>query len=122
MIKYNFNAVIKAWLDAAPEDRNLAHGATILLQLDGNKIRHNNIMRNLERNAGLIESELRRHYELRVNRPSEEDKEKIRKEAKDLLSEKFSHKSGNTAAAFKAGRRADSGTQCSSSTFRSELC
>ena len=31
MIKYNFNAVIKAWLDAAPEDRNLAHGATILL-------------------------------------------------------------------------------------------
>lgn len=54
MIKYNFNAVIKAWLDAAPEDRNLAHGATILLQLDGNKIRHNNIMRNLGRNAGLI--------------------------------------------------------------------
>lgn len=72
MIKYNFNAVIKAWLDAAPEDRNLAHGATILLQLDGNKIRHNNIMRNLERNAGLIESELRRHYEQRVNRPSED--------------------------------------------------
>ena len=70
MIKYNFNAVIKAWLDAAPEDRNLALGATILLQLDGNKIRHNNIMRNLGRNAGLIESELRRHYELRVNRPS----------------------------------------------------
>ena len=45
-----------------------------------------------------------------MNRPSEEDKEKIRKEAKDLLSGKFSHKSGNTAAAFKAGRRADHDT------------
>ena len=107
MIKYNFNAVIQAWLNADPQDRDLAQGATMLLQLDSNKIRFNNIMRNPAKYADVIESELRRHYEERINRPSEEQKEAIRKEARELLEQHTSLKDGNTAKQFKAGKRAD---------------
>lgn len=107
MIKYNFTAVIQAWLDAAPEDRDLRQGAMLLLQLDQNRIRYNSIMRDPQRNADLLESELRRHFELRKDRPSEEQKAQIRRDARELLKEHTSLKEDNPATNFRAGKRAD---------------
>lgn len=107
MIKYNFTAVIKQWLDAKPADRDIAAGALILLRLDGNRIRYDNALRNPQRYAEQIETELRAHYERRENAPSEEEKKRIREQAKKLLAEKTSLKSNNPANEFKAGKRAD---------------
>ena len=107
MINYNFTAVIQAWLDAAPEDRDLRHGAMLLLQLDQNRIRYNNIMRDPQRHEKMLESELRRHFEQRAAIPTEEQKEAIRKEARELLEEHTSLKEDNPAAQFRAGKRAD---------------
>lgn len=105
MINYNFTAVIQSWLDADPQDRDYAAGATILLQLDGNKIRYNNIIRNPTRYADILEAELRRHFDQRNNRPSEQQKQIIRNEAKKVIKSLFTEQS--KAKQFKAGKRAD---------------
>ena len=107
MIKENFNAVIRHWLDSAEEDRNYAEGAMLLLRIDRNRIRYNMVIRNPAKYAKQIEAELRKHYEDRLNRPSEEEKQKIREDAKQLLTEHDKLTKTNPASEFKGGKRAD---------------
>ncbi len=107
MIKYNFTAVIKQWLDRDPEDRDPVQGAITLLQIDGNRVRFDNIMRNPQRYIKFLETELRRYYDQILNTPSEEEKQKIRSDARKLLAEQTSLKSDNPASIFRAGKRPD---------------
>lgn len=107
MIKENFNAVIRHWLDSAEEDRDYAEGAMLLLRIDRNRIRYNMVIRNPAKYAGQIESELRKHYEDRINRPSEAEKLKIREDAKRLLADHDKLRKNNPANGFKSGKRGD---------------
>ena len=106
-LNINFNAVIKAWLDAAPEDRDLEQGARILLQLTRNTIRYNSMIRNPAAHADVIEQELRAHLQRRESTPTPEEAVRIRAEAKAAIKEIFTLKENNPAKEFKAGKRPD---------------
>lgn len=105
MISVNFNAVIKAWLDADPADRDLEQGALLLLQLDRNNIKYQSRLRNLQSHAEEMEAELRESLTVRESMPSPAEEEAIRQEARRLVSSPM--KDNNPAAEFKAGKRAD---------------
>ena len=107
MIKENFNAVIRHWLDSHPDDRDYAEGAMILLRIDRNRIRYNTVIRNPKRYAAQIEADLRAIYEKRINAPTEEEKQKIRDDARQLLAQHDELKKNNPASEFKAGKRGD---------------
>lgn len=107
MIKENFNAVIRQWLDAHPDDRDYAEGAMILLRIDRNRIKYNTVIRNPKRYAEQIEKDLRAIYEKRMNTPSEEEKQKIRDNARRIIAEHDSFKQSNPASEFKSGKRGD---------------
>lgn len=61
-----FTEKLRVWLETPSKDRNLEQGATYLLQLTGNKILYQNIIRNLERNRDIIEYQLQKYYNFRV--------------------------------------------------------
>lgn len=63
---HKFTADIKAWLDTDPQERDLVKGASLLLQLNGNRILFNNLMADPVGRADFIEAELQRHYDFRV--------------------------------------------------------
>ena len=60
-------AQIREWLDAAPEARDTAAGADLLLRLDRNRTLHANILRRPARMAGKLEYELRKHLRIRLD-------------------------------------------------------
>ncbi|WP_290393370.1 MULTISPECIES: hypothetical protein [Muribaculaceae] len=66
MINLELTPKIKEWLDSEPSKRNLAAGATLLLQVTRNKILYANIMRNLHKNAEAIEYHLNKIYNQRL--------------------------------------------------------
>ena len=66
MINLELTPKIKEWLDTEPEKRDLAAGATLLLQVTRNKILHANVSRNLSRHAGVIEYQLQKIYKQRL--------------------------------------------------------
>jgi len=61
-----FTERLKVWLDTPSKERNLDQGATYLLQLTGNRIMYQNIIRNLERNRDIIEYQIQKYYNFRV--------------------------------------------------------
>ena len=54
---------VKEWLDANPEDRDLAAGALLVLQLTNNRIMYQNFMRKPKLYASRIEYELKKKYQ-----------------------------------------------------------
>lgn len=66
MINLELTPKIKEWLDTEPEKRDLAAGATLLLQVTRNKILYANVSRNLSRHAGVIEYQLQKIYKQRL--------------------------------------------------------
>ena len=54
---------VKEWLDANPEDRDLAAGALLVLQLTNNRIMYQNFMRRPKQYASRIEYELKKKYQ-----------------------------------------------------------
>ena len=61
-----FTQKLGAWLQTKAEDRNLAEGALLLLQLTGNRIMYNNIMLNPSKHREYLEYQLQKHYNFRV--------------------------------------------------------
>ena len=107
MITENFNTVIRNWLEAHPDDRDIRQGALLLLKLDGNRIRYRNIIRNPQRYADLVYTELSELYRKRISRPSEQQKEQIRQQARKILKAKSFLADGNQTKEFKNGKRGD---------------
>lgn len=68
-----FTKSLQAWLDTAPEDRDIPAGAALLLRLDRNRILYNNILRRPERMASKLEYELRKHLRIRLDRMTVRD-------------------------------------------------
>lgn len=61
-------AKIQAYLDAAPEDKNVIEGATMLLSLNRNRIFFQNVVRKPEKFADKVEYELKKHLAIRLDR------------------------------------------------------
>ena len=62
-----FTEKIQQWLDTPVSERDVIAGATMLLQLNRNRILHANIVRHPERFMGKLEYELRKHLKIRVD-------------------------------------------------------
>jgi hypothetical protein len=64
---------IKAYLEAQPEDRNVIEGATMLLQLNGNRILFNNVLRRPDKFADKVVYELKKYLRIRLDSMTVED-------------------------------------------------
>lgn len=62
----NLTESLRVWLETPPEERDLAKGALYMLQLSGNKILYGNMMRNLTKNADVIQYQIQKYYNYRV--------------------------------------------------------
>ncbi|MBO7238942.1 MAG: hypothetical protein J6V23_00475 [Bacteroidaceae bacterium] len=62
---HKFTEKIREWLDKPVNERNLEEGATMLLQLNRNRILHQNIIRRGEKMMGKLEYELKKHLRIR---------------------------------------------------------
>lgn len=62
---HKFTEKIRTWLDTPVEKRNIDEGATLLLQLNRNRILHQNIIRRREKMMPKLEYELKKHLRIR---------------------------------------------------------
>lgn len=62
-----FTEKVRQWLDTPAQERDIIAGATLLLQLNKNRILHANIVRHPERFMDKLEYELRKHLNIRVD-------------------------------------------------------
>lgn len=96
----NFDAVIKSWLDAHPEDRDPTQGALLLLKLDRNQVAYRAHIANPQRYLPKIQEALKAHLDRRRNIPSQQQTEQLVAEAEDILATK-------DCKEIKSGKRAD---------------
>lgn len=62
---HNFTEKIRAWLDKPISERSIEEGATMLLQLNRNRVLHQNIIRRGAKMMPKLEYELRKHLRIR---------------------------------------------------------
>lgn len=62
---HKFTEKIRTWLETPAEKRNIEEGATMLLQLNRNRILHQNIIRKREKMMPKLEYELKKHLRIR---------------------------------------------------------
>lgn len=111
----DFSNLVRSYLREHPADRSLKEGALLCLRINGNELRYNAMMRNLQGNAQAIEDELRQYIQRRDAIPSREEAVQIRKEARAILDQRKGKKISQpdpgtdsvSAKEFKAGKRAD---------------
>ena len=99
---------IKEWLDADPQQRDLASGAELLLRITSNRILYNNIMRNPPRNAEVIEYQLRKAYEQRLLNVTHEQVAEMMTSVDQINKARGLDKArSNTRSELQRGKRAD---------------
>lgn len=95
---------VKEWLDANPEDRDLAAGALLVLQLTNNRIMYQNFMRKPKLYASRIEYELKKKYNFYLQQLTHEQVAEMGKQVEVIAKE---HNLPNEHEEFKKGKRAD---------------
>ena len=95
---------VKEWLDANPEDRDLAAGALLVLQLTNNRIMYQNFMRKPKLYASRIEYELKKKYNFYLQQLTHEQVAEMGKQVEAIAKE---HNLPNEHEEFKKGKRAD---------------
>ena len=95
---------VKEWLDANPEDRDLAAGALLVLQLTNNRIMYQNLMRKPKLYASRIEYELKKKYQFYLQQLTHEQVAEMGKQVEVIAKE---HNLPNEHEEFKKGKRAD---------------
>lgn len=85
-----FTERLKVWLDTPSKERNLDQGATYLLQLTGNRIMYQNIIRNLERNRDIIEYQIQKYYNFRVKDLTHSQVEEMDAQVAAIIARHFS--------------------------------
>lgn len=95
---------VKEWLDANPEDRDLAAGALLVLQLTNNRIMYQNFMRKPKLYASRIEYELKKKYQFYLQQLTHEQVTEMGKQVEAIAKE---HNLPSEHEEFKKGKRAD---------------
>ena len=95
---------VKEWLDANPEDRDLAAGALLVLQLTNNRIMYQNFMRKPKLYASRIEYELKKKYQFYLQQLTHEQVAEMGKQVEAIAKE---HNLPSEHEEFKKGKRAD---------------
>lgn len=65
-MNHKFTELIKKWLDTPEDERDYAVGALYLLKLSGNQILYKNIVAALDKRHDVIEYQLQKYYNFRV--------------------------------------------------------
>ncbi len=104
----DFTEKLQAWLNSPRAERDWDEGATLLLQLTGNKILYRNLSVNPEGKANFIEGKLQQYLDFRLAELTHEQvtamEQQVEQEAKKHCNFK---QETNEAKDFKAGKRAD---------------
>lgn len=95
---------VKEWLDANPEERDLAAGALLVLQLTNNRIMYQNFMRRPKQYASRIEYELKKKYNFYLQQLTHEQVLEMGKQVEVISKE---HNLPSEHEEFKKGKRAD---------------
>ena len=95
---------VKEWLDANPDERDLAAGALLVLQLTNNRIMYQNFMRRPKQYASRIEYELKKKYQFYLQQLTHEQVTEMGKQVEVISKE---HNLPNEHEEFKKGKRAD---------------
>ena len=95
---------VKEWLDANPDERDLAAGALLVLQLTNNRIMYQNFMRRPKQYASRIEYELKKKYQFYLQQLTHEQVMEMGKKVEVISKE---HNLPNEHEEFKKGKRAD---------------
>ena len=80
---------IQDWLNAMPDQQDIVKGATMLLQLNRNRILYQNILRNPVKLKGKLVYELQKHLNIRLDGLTVQDvkvmDDKVRREVLPTL-------------------------------------
>ncbi len=104
MLKEEIIEKVKAYLEAAPEERDLAEGALLVLQLTNNRIMYQNFMRRPNHYASRIEYELQKKYNFYLQQLTHEQVLEMGKQVQTIAKE---HNLADEHEGFKKGKRAD---------------
>ena len=98
---------VKAYLDANPEERDLAAGALLVLQLTNNRIMYQNFMRKPKVFASRIEYELKKKYQFYLQQLTHDQVQEMRSQVKTIVEEHHLTAEEKEHEEFKKGKRAD---------------
>lgn len=98
---------IQQWLALAAAERDTAAGALMLLQLNRNNFLYRRILAHPEMMASKLESELKKHLQIRLDGLTRADVAKMVKRVMPAAAESLAAKGGEPASPEFAGKRAD---------------
>lgn len=108
MKELELTPAIKEWLEKEPEKRDLQEGADILLRITRNRILYANVTRNLKANAEVIEYNLKKIYNQRLQVTTHEEVAAMMKQVDKIAKARGLEYSGNSKKTdLQRGKRAD---------------
>lgn len=102
-----FTNQLQEFFNTPDEERDYDKGALMLLQITGNKIMYRNISFNAKKHAKFINYELRKHFNVRLQKITHEEVEQMQAQVDVIVKEHLSLTEYNPASDFKKGKRAD---------------
>ena len=98
---------VKAYLETNPEERDLAAGALLVLQLTNNRIMYQNFMRKPKVFASRIEYELKKKYQFYLQQLTHDEVKEMAAKVKTIAEENHLTAEEKEHEEFKKGKRAD---------------
>lgn len=96
---------IKQWLETPESERDYDNGALLLLKLNGNRIMYNNLSHYSDKKATIIEYNLKKYYNFRVQALTKSEVAELAIKADGIISKRL--EKNNQATGFAKGKRAD---------------
>ncbi len=101
-----FNDTLRQWIETPAEDRDLAAGAALLLQLTRNRIQYDMLCRDLERHREFITRQLKKYFNFRTAPDQARLKQQAAKKV-ERIAGKYNHGADES---YTTGKRADHDT------------
>ena len=103
---HKFTELIKQWLDTPEAERDYSVGALYLLKLSGNQIMYRNIVAQLDRRHDVVEYQLQKYYNFRVQALTHVQVEEMSAQVEQIVAEHIPLAAKSDEAPAK-GTRAD---------------
>lgn len=84
---HKFTEQIRQWLETPEDERDYSVGALYLLKLSGNQIMYRNIISQIDRRHDVVEYQLQKYYNFRVQALTHAQVEKMQKEVDVIVAD-----------------------------------
>lgn len=101
----NFTEKLGQWLNAPQDSKDWEAGALMVLQLSGNRILYNNIMRRIDKSHDTIIYHLQKYYNFRVRELTKDQVKSLEKKVEGIVKNNLSTQGSDEPV--KLGRRDD---------------